>query len=312
MANPDDHIVSLEYIRLVASGAQGTVFEAKKIDSGELVAVKNVYLDPDPKKREVQTKALRAQFDIIKNLNHANVVRHMLTQTDLVRPNRPLAFQIIMEYCEGKTLHNLVREFPVPPLLLQKWTRQLVDGITYLHEQRCVHRDLKGANIVTTSNDLNSCHVKITDLGDIKRLMAEATRTGELSHAKGTFAFMSPEMINDRQIETEPAGEKAKLGRRTDIWSLGCVVIEMLNGTLPQFYRQGVLITVDLAVMHYVAKGGSPTIPAELPGKLSDFIVRCLKHHPNERPFGDVLKQHEFLTSPEEEIKNWILPKRLR
>ncbi|XP_055333703.1 uncharacterized protein LOC129585148 [Paramacrobiotus metropolitanus] len=314
MAAPDSHFVVLQLMNLIDSGAQGKVYKAKRTDTDVIIAVKYVNLDLESSNRENQLVALRSKFEDIKNLDHPNVVRHIHTQTNVVVSlyEQP-TYQIIMEYCEGKTLHNLVKDFTVTPLLLQKWTRQLVDAITYLHEQCCVHRDIKGANILTTSLDANTCDLKIADLGDIKRLMKEATQTKEVSHEKGTWAFMSPEMIKGEQTENEQCADRIKLGRRTDIWSLGCVIIEMLNGALPQFHnKNGILVAGDMAVMYFIGSGGSPTVPAKLPQKVHDFITKCLKRNPNERPFAAALKQHEFLTSAPEDVATWILPPRLK
>ena len=112
---------------------------------------------------------------------------------------------------------------------IQSFARQILQGLQYLHAHQIIHRDLKGHNIFLSSLDHATCVAKIGDVNDIKRLMPDDGTLNKLSSRwTGTFAFMSPEMIN-RTINDASYD-------KTDIWSFGCVLIEMVIGKFPTFF----------------------------------------------------------------------------
>lgn len=187
-------------------------------------------------------------------------------------------------------------------LRLQNWLNQILQGLQYLHTNGIVHRDIKGPNILLSSKNFDTCTLKIGDLGDVKRLLSDATQYREVSHDKGTFAFMSPEMV---------AGNTSNIGRKTDIWSLGCLVIEMLTAAHPKFIKTGstgekISLTGEAAVLYYIGNGGCPEIPENLPAEIHDFILKCIQRDPAARPKVTELLQHPFLTSPNAEF--WMYP----
>lgn len=120
---------------------------------------------------------------------------------------------IILEYCENGSLHFICKNFgKFPENLVALYMSQVLQGLLYLHEQGVIHRDIKGANILTTKDGL----VKLADFG-----VATKSNLGE-SSVVGTPYWMSPEVIQLSGATTA-----------SDIWSLGCTVIELLAGKPP-------------------------------------------------------------------------------
>ena len=117
-------------------------------------------------------------------------------------------------YCENGSLHSISKNFgKFPENLVGIYMSQVLHGLLYLHEQGVIHRDIKGANILTTKQGL----VKLADFG-----VATRTNTFHESSVVGTPYWMAPEVI-----------ELSGATTASDIWSLGCTVIELLDGKPP-------------------------------------------------------------------------------
>ena len=189
----------------LGKGAFGSVFRALNMNTGEAVAVKQVRLADLPKS---ELRVITLEIDLLKNLDHPNIVKYH----GFVKSSESL--NIILEYCENGSLHTISKNFgKFPENLVGLYMSQVLNGLLYLHEQGVIHRDIKGANILTTKQGL----VKLADFG-------VATRTTSLheSSVVGTPYWMAPEVI-----------ELSGATTAADIWSLGCTVIELLDGRPP-------------------------------------------------------------------------------
>lgn len=189
----------------LGKGAFGSVFRALNMGTGETVAVKQVKLADLPKS---DLRVMTLEIDLLKNLDHPNIVKYR----GFVKSTESL--NIILEYCENGSLHSISKSFgKFPENLVGIYMSQVLHGLLYLHEQGVIHRDIKGANILTTKHGL----VKLADFG-------VATRTTSFSESSvvGTPYWMAPEVI-----------ELSGATTASDIWSLGCTVIELLNGKPP-------------------------------------------------------------------------------
>lgn len=119
---------------------------------------------------------------------------------------------------EQRSIHSRLQEFgPFTLDVVRKYTRQILEGLAYLHENSIVHRDIKGANVLANAEG----NIKLADFGASKRLKSLRTMTA-LKSVHGTPYWMAPEVINGKGY-----------GRSSDLWSLGCTVIEMLTGRPP-------------------------------------------------------------------------------
>lgn len=190
----------------LGKGAFGSVFRALNMSTGETVAVKQVKLADLPNS---ELRVITLEIDLLKNLDHPNIVKYR----GFVKSADTL--DIILEYCENGSLHSISKNFgKFPENLVGLYMSQVLHGLLYLHDQGVIHRDIKGANILTTKQGL----VKLADFG-------VATRTTNIhgeSSVVGTPYWMAPEVI-----------ELSGATTASDIWSLGCTVIELLDGRPP-------------------------------------------------------------------------------
>ncbi|KAI6042650.1 hypothetical protein EDC04DRAFT_2657661 [Pisolithus marmoratus] len=194
----------------LGKGAFGQVYRALNWATGETVAVKEIQLSNIPKGELAQ---IMSEIDLLKNLNHPNIVKYK----GFVKT--PEYLYIILEFCENGSLHNICKRFgKFPENLVAVYICQVLEGLVYLHDQGVIHRDIKGANILTNKD---GC-VKLADFG-----VASSTTTGAVSDdaVVGSPYWMAPEVIEQSGATTS-----------SDIWSVGCVVIELLEGKPPYHF----------------------------------------------------------------------------
>ena len=131
---------------------------------------------------------------------------------------------IFMEYCPEGTIEALIMstEEGLEEVIVRRYTKQLVEAVACLHEHGVVHRDIKGANIFLTQ-EMKS--IKLGDFGCAVKIKSHSTMPGELQGFVGTQAYMAPEVFTRNMSEGH--------GRASDIWSVACVVLEMVQGERP-------------------------------------------------------------------------------
>jgi len=165
--------------------------------------------------------------------------------------------------------------------LLRTFTRSIVEGIDYLHSKGIVHCDIKGKNILVGNGA-----VKLTDFGSSKRVGdAMATEYDSVNcgaKVNGTPLWMAPEVV--RQVEQGPA---------SDIWSLGCTVLEMATGRAPWSNFNNHFV----ALYHIGCTDELPEVPASLSAEAHDFLSHCFQRDPSKRWTSSQLLQHPFLTT---------------
>ncbi|KAM0715256.1 hypothetical protein Q7P37_008754 [Cladosporium fusiforme] len=248
-------------------GAFGSVYRALKWSTGETVAIKQVRLSDLPKS---ELNVIMQEIDLLKNLNHANIVKYhgfVKTADNLY---------IILEYCENGSLHSICKNFgKFPENLVSLYTSQVLQGLLFLHEQGVIHRDIKGANILTTKEGL----VKLADFG-------VATKAQGLTEGSvvGTPYWMAPEVI-------ELSGSTTA----SDIWSLGCTVIELLDGK-PPYHR-----LAPMPALFRIVNDDHPPLPEGASPLVRDFLMQCFQKDPNLRVTAKKLLKHPWIMSSRKE-----------
>jgi serine/threonine-protein kinase len=237
-------------------GAMGVVYKALDPTIGRTVALKTMRLDVHGLDAQEMVRRFQNEARAAGVLNHPNIV------TIYDAGEQDGIFYIAMEFIEGTTLHELLAEKRVLATdeVLQL-TRQICRGLDYAHSNGIVHRDIKPANIMITGNGT----VKIMDFG-IAKSGGQVTNTGQVL---GTPNYMAPEQVKGRQLDG-----------RSDLFSLGVILYEMLTGEKP-FVGQNVTTII------YKIVNENPITPRDLdvtvhPG-LSAIVTKALAKAPDDR-----------------------------
>ncbi|KAM4626857.1 LOW QUALITY PROTEIN: mitogen-activated protein kinase kinase kinase 19 [Discoglossus pictus] len=259
---------------VLGKGAYGTVY-CGLTTQGELIAAKQVIFNAsEPATAEKEYKKLQEEVDLLKALEHVNIVGYLGTN---LQDN---TVTIFMEFVPGGSISSVLRRFgPLPEMVFVKYTKQILQGISYLHNNRVIHRDIKGNNIMLMPNGV----IKLIDFGCAKRLTyvsMSGTQSEMLKSMHGTPYWMAPEVINE-------SGH----GKKSDIWSTGCTVFEMATGKPPLAHMN------KMAAMFYIGaqRGLMPTLPDHFSKKARDFVNLCLNRDQHERPDAEQLLQHPFI-----------------
>ncbi|KAK8589291.1 hypothetical protein V6N13_088141 [Hibiscus sabdariffa] len=284
--SPSPPLIRWRKGELIGYGAFGRVYMGMNLDSGELLAVKEVLIaanSASKEKTQAHIRELEEEVKLLKNLSHPNIVRYLGT----VREEETL--NILLEFVPGGSISSLLGKFgPFPEAVIRKYTKQLLLGLEYLHNNGIMHRDIKGANILVD----NKGNIKLADFGASKQVVELATVTGAKS-MKGTPYWMAPEVI----LQTGHSFS-------ADIWSVGCTVIEMATGKPPwsQQYQE-----VAAALFHVGTTKSHPPIPEHLSSEAKDFLLKCLQKEPELRQVASELLKHPFVTG-ESQDSSPVLP----
>ncbi len=258
-----------EVKELLGAGGMGLVFRAVDTELGEVIALKTLkkeMLDQDPNALE----RFKSEIRLARRISHRNVGRtHDLGE-------HSGAYFITMEYVEGRSLKELIRErgrLPVPVTLTVG--KQLCRALEVAHAAGVIHRDVKPQNMVVQSDGV----LKVMDFG-IARL---ATGHGSMTHAGmivGTPEYMSPEQLMGDELDG-----------RADIYAVGCVLYECLVGNTP--ITADTPITIIAKVMEETPPAPH-TVHADIPVALSDLVMACLAKQAADRP-ATALEVHDRL-----------------
>ncbi|KAG0623271.1 hypothetical protein M758_3G161200 [Ceratodon purpureus] len=253
--------------KLLGSGTFGNVYVGFNNDNGGFCAMKEVLLVSDDHKSKESVKQLGQEITLLSKLSHPNIVQYIGTETLEDR------LYIYLEYVSGGSIHKLLQEYGAfKESVVRNYTRQILSGLAYLHNQNTVHRDIKGANILVDTVGT----VKLADFGMAKHISAQSF----LQSFKGSPYWMAPEVIK----------HTGGYDLAVDIWSLGCTVLEMLTTKPPWHQYEGV------AAMFKIGNSKElPAVPDTLSPEGKDFVRRCLQRDPAYRPTAAQLLEHAFV-----------------
>jgi mitogen-activated protein kinase kinase kinase len=265
--------------QLIGKGTFGRVYLGMNTTTGELLAVKQVEVNhnapnADPAKVREMVKALDSEIDTMKDLDHVNIVQYLGCE------RRDYSISIFLEYISGGSVGSCLRKHgKFEESVVSSLTRQTLNGLAYLHSEGILHRDLKADNILL---DLDGT-CKISDFGISKR-SANPYNNDITNSMQGSVFWMAPEVI---RAQSQPGGGLHEGGdihsanamnkgysAKVDIWSLGCVVLEMFAGRRPWSKEEAVGAIYKLGSLNQ-----APPIPDDVsrvvgPAALS-FMYDC-------------------------------------
>lgn len=258
--------------RILGRGSTATVCAATYHNSNETLAVKSAELH--------RSEFLQREAKILSSLNSPYVIGYRGSEIK-TESNGVVTQNLLMEYAPYGTLTDAAAKNGgrLEEAQVAKYTRQIVRGLEHVHSKGVAHCDVKGSNVVVAEKG----EAKIADFGCAKRVDTELD-----SPVMGTPAFMAPEVAR---------GEKQ--GKESDIWAVGCTVIEMVTGSPP--WTEGDSRDDPVSVLYRVGYSGeTPELPSLLTEEAKDFLEKCLKREAKERWTATQLLNHPFLlTKPD-------------
>ncbi|QDZ25357.1 mitogen-activated protein kinase [Chloropicon primus] len=250
---------------LLGEGAYGRVYAGLNHETGQIMAVKQIAVDMDNDKHTDNLKALEREIEFYKTLKHEHIVEYYGAFLD---KDQHLMY-VFLEYVSGGSISSMLKRFgPFSEALTKIYTKQILRGLLFLHENKTIHRDVKGANILITQEG----SAKLADFGASKRYVNAENSGSGLSNSKsitGSVYWMAPEVMKG-------TGH----GRKADIWSLGCTVVEMLTGKHPWKEYDN-----TWTAMFQIAKSESgPGLPKNISKDAREFLQLCFQLDPTKRP----------------------------
>ncbi|ORX39161.1 kinase-like domain-containing protein [Kockovaella imperatae] len=265
ICSPGDPNLVYRNLVKIGQGASGGVYTAHD-KSGQPVAIKQMNLEKQPKQDLIINEIL-----VMREAKHQNIVNYRdsyLIKGDL---------WVVMEYMEGGPLTDVVVGHCFSEAQIAAVSREVCEGLRHLHSMGVIHRDIKSDNVLLSLNG----DVKLTDFGFCARISdpLQAKRTTMV----GTPYWMAPEIVMRKEY-----------GPKVDIWSLGIMAIEMLEGQPPYLNDNPV------RALYLIATTGTPKIEDwdRLSEVFRDWLTCCLTVDQQKRPHADQLLRHEFFRNP--------------
>ncbi|GAB7337376.1 hypothetical protein MBLNU457_g2723t1 [Dothideomycetes sp. NU457] len=251
--------------QLIGKGTFGRVYLGMNTTTGELIAVKQVEVNPkaqnvEPSKIREMVKALDQEIDTMQHLDHVNIVQYLGCE------RKEFSISIFLEYISGGSIGSCLRKHgKFEESVVSSLTRQTLSGLAYLHREGILHRDLKADNILL---DLDGT-CKISDFGISKR--SRNPYNNDITNSmQGSVFWMAPEVIRAQSSQSSSEAEQGTQGysAKVDIWSLGCVVLEMFAGHRPWSKEEAIGAIYKLGSLNQ-----APPIPEEVSSVIGPAAV---------------------------------------
>uniref|UniRef100_A0A5B7BEN4 Putative NPK1-related protein kinase 3 n=1 Tax=Davidia involucrata TaxID=16924 RepID=A0A5B7BEN4_DAVIN len=262
--------------KVIGSGSFGTVHLAMNKATGALFVVKSA-------QSEAGLQFLENEANILENSDSPYVV-HCMGRDVLNGANGERKLNLFMEYMCGGSLADVAEKFggALDEKVIRLYTREILQGLNYLHKNGIVHCDLKCKNVLLGS----SGNIKLADFGCAKRLLNDLKTNGTSTQSckciGGTPLWMAPEVLRNEGLDFA-----------ADIWSLGCTIIEMATGRAPW----GDEVSNPMAAVLKIACSNEiPEFPTQFSKEGLDFLTKCLERNLKSRWTTEELLNHPFVT----------------
>eukprot|EP01060_Flectonema_neradi_P038904 TRINITY_DN8321_c0_g1_i1.p1 TRINITY_DN8321_c0_g1~~TRINITY_DN8321_c0_g1_i1.p1 ORF type:complete len:374 (+),score=57.43 TRINITY_DN8321_c0_g1_i1:65-1186(+) len=254
-----------EKLEKIGSGSNGIVYKGRR-KNGSIFAVKSLQVGSS-----TRLTTLMKEVNMMCELRHDCIIRVFGGKYE--KPTSTL--NIFMEFADGGSLGELSRLRPILEPEMKNYLHNILSGVHFLHSKKVVHRDIKGDNILLMSDG----SAKLSDFGACKEV--EIEKTMQAGTLIGTPLWMAPEAMT---------GEACKA---SDIWSIGCVVVEMLTGSPPwkpfANHWQAMLV---------IGQWSEPlplNVPTDISPNCLDFLTKCFCPNPKHRPSCATLLSHPLM-----------------
>eukprot|EP00092_Neocalanus_flemingeri_P013383 GFUD01014427.1.p1 GENE.GFUD01014427.1~~GFUD01014427.1.p1 ORF type:complete len:640 (-),score=139.11 GFUD01014427.1:110-2029(-) len=253
-----------QFFGQLGAGAAGTVYRGKHKASEKEYAIKTIDISDHKRKDH-----LLMEIQVMRELVHPNLVNYV----ELFLERNLL--MMVMEFMRGGALTDVVLYTILSEPQISAVTKEILQGIAHLHSYEIVHRDIKSDNILLGEDG----RVKLTDFGFAANVSGERTR----KTFAGTPYWMAPEVIKSHTY-----------GKKVDVWSLGILSVEMLEGH-PPYMKE-----TPMRAMYLIASRGKPEVKSWkiISQEFRSFLESSLAFDPQRRPPSEALLTHPFLANP--------------
>jgi serine/threonine protein kinase len=274
--------------KLMGSGRFGSVSSGLSANTGEIVAIKIYKVGSDIRKYAFK---LEQAIQKLTNLNHQNLIKMIPCSNITDSFNENLEVTLIYEFCNGSSVKALLEKYgEFDEKLIKKYTKELLEGIKYLHSQNIVHRNIKSSNILVDGNGT----IRISDILIESVLMGEGEEIREYLKSLSEIPYwISPEIIGTEEYII------------SDFWSIGCLIIEMATRKSPWAHYS---FKNSTEFVNFIFSTNLiPPLPKKLSKSCHNFL-NLLFNRPNKSNnfyvvTVDELLNHEFFTNIPDSVK---------